>query len=223
MQVKNISIIVPTYNEQGNIIPLVHRIDQSLQANNIAYEIIFVDDHSVDQTREVIVQMAKVFPITLLVKSGERGKAQSIIEGTKQAQYDIICMIDGDLQYPPEAIPEMVSSVENTADIVVANRAVSYTSALRKIMSKSFFFFFGRLLHGLSVDVQSGLKVFRKSIMQEITISPSAWTFDLELLKKANDAGYVISSVPIIFAQRKYGETKVDIFKSSWEIGSHAV
>lgn len=220
---KSISIIIPTYNEQGNVIPLIQRIDQALSKNQIQYEIIFVDDYSTDQTRELVVHMAKIFPITLLVKHGNRGKAQSIIEGSKQAQYDLICMIDGDQQYPPEAIPEMLSEIINGADIVVADRAVNHTSALRKLTSKSFSFLFGKFLHGLDMDIQSGLKLFKKEIIERIPLEPTAWTFDLELLKKAQDAGYVIFSIPIEFQERVYGKTKINVFKNAYEIGSHAV
>src|SRR5205823_1855719 len=113
----------PTRNEEGNILPLIERIDKALTLKNISYEIIFIDDHSTDNTQTIISGFSSSYPITLHMKKGIIGKAQSLIEGFSYAKYDIICMIDADLQYPPEAIPPMMEKItKGNADIVVANR-----------------------------------------------------------------------------------------------------
>src|SRR5438445_2613409 len=92
---KCISIIVPTWNEQGNIQPLMERIHQSV-SDQLTYEIIIIDDRSTDKTREIAGILAKRFPVTLFLKKGKPGKAQSLIEGFFYAKYEIICMIDAD-------------------------------------------------------------------------------------------------------------------------------
>src|SRR5688572_4867015 len=103
------------------------------------------------------------YQVKLFLKEGKRGKAYSIIEGIQKAQYENICMIDADLQYPPEVIPQMLKELE-THGVVVANRTDADTSFARRFISKTFSFVFGKVLHGFSVDVQSGLKVFKKEI-----------------------------------------------------------
>jgi cellulose synthase/poly-beta-1,6-N-acetylglucosamine synthase-like glycosyltransferase len=214
-----ISIIVPVWNEAKNIRSLVKQIDDAMQNNHIKYEVIFVDDHSIDTTRNVINTLSESFPLRLFSKVGNKGKAHSLIEGFSYARYDIICMIDADLQYSPTAIPEMIEKINNGADIVVGNRQKYAAGVHRKIMSKSFNFFFVRMLHNFNVDAQSGLKVFRKSIVNHIVLNPSSWTFDLELLVKARNAGYKIESHDIVFNKRFAGNSKIAVIKSSIEIG----
>lgn len=219
----SVSVIIPTLNEDQNIGLLVERINNTLFYRNIPYEIIIIDDNSTDATRAVAHYLSDRFPIKYFVKKGKPGKAYSLLEGFSHAAYDTLCMIDADLQYPPEMIPLMLDKMTNGTDIVVANRRYTNVSFLRKVISKTFYYFFGNLLHGLKVDVQSGLKVFKKEIIERIVLNPSPWSFDLEFLKKSKDAGYLIDSVDIDFSKRIYGESKINFIKSSWEIGFHAV
>src|SRR5690242_5673679 len=117
-----LSIVIPVWNEEGNIASLINRIHQSLSYEEIIYELIFIDDHSTDQTRKEIKKFAKHYPVSLFSKQGKKGKAQSLLEGFSYAQYPYICMIDADLQYPPEEIPAMLAKIQAGADVVVANR-----------------------------------------------------------------------------------------------------
>src|SRR5258708_31731099 len=170
---RQISIVVPTWNEEANIAPLVQRIDQALSASNIEYEIIFVDDHSKDNTLLAIKSLQKKYPLVIKLKKGKRGKAMSLIEGFTHTQYDLICMIDADLQYPPEALPDMIKKIDHGSDVVVANRKQKRTSFTRKLLSNGYSYFFGRVLHNFKCDVQSGLKVFKKEIIKRTTLNPT--------------------------------------------------
>jgi cellulose synthase/poly-beta-1,6-N-acetylglucosamine synthase-like glycosyltransferase len=220
----NISIIVPILNEQENLHPLLDRISKVLSAYAIEYEIIFIDDHSTDKSREFIEKLAQSYPVQLYIKQGRKGKAQSLIEGFAHAKYNQICMIDADLQYPPEAIPDMLKKLSNNeADIVIANRSKNEAGYMRQFISDLYQFFFAKLLHKLDYDVQSGLKVFRKQIIERITLDPLPWTFDLEFLIKARDARYKISQHDITFAPRHKGKTKINILNGSLQIGLAAL
>ena len=127
-------------------------------------------------------------------------------------------MIDGDLQYPPEAIPGMVKMLDSV-DVVVANRKERKTSLIRKITSHGFRFIFGTLLHDLHCDIQSGLKVFKKETLRHISLSPTPWTFDTEFLIKLKKSGYIIGNYDILFSERKYGTSNVKLIPSILEIG----
>jgi glycosyltransferase involved in cell wall biosynthesis len=107
----SISIIVPTLNEAENLPLLFRRIDKALTKAAIPYEIIVVDDRSSDTTFEVASAAARSYNVTVVTKEGKRGKAFSLLQGFALAQYQIVCMIDADLQYPPEAIVLMWSSL----------------------------------------------------------------------------------------------------------------
>src|SRR3990167_2855291 len=118
----DLEVIVPVKNEAKNIPELVQRIHKSLSLAKINYRITFVDDHSEDDTTYQINIASEKYPISklessaenfsfqasrikLLIKYGKPGKAYSILEGAREAESEFIAMIDGDLQYPPEALP----------------------------------------------------------------------------------------------------------------------
>lgn len=220
---KEVSIVIPVLNEEGNIRPLLARIDQSLWMAGINYELIFVDDNSTDQTREIIRSLAKHYPITLLTKRRRRGKAFSLLMGFREARYDILAMIDADLQYPPEAIPDMLKKIEEGVDIVIGDRPRKYLSFQRKAACLLYSFVFGKLIHHLNCDVQSGLKVFRKEILERFSLTPTEWTFDLEFLIKARNAGYQYESVPIYYGPRVWGNSKLNLLAATWEMAKIAL
>ncbi|HSX09995.1 MAG TPA: glycosyltransferase [Candidatus Saccharimonadales bacterium] len=216
---KAVSVIIPARNEEGTIVQLIRRIDSALTSENITYEIIIIDDHSTDKTFSSAKKFSKNYPVFVHKKKGMTGKAQSLIEGFSYAKYDLLCMIDADLQYPPESIPEMIEKILHGSDIVVANRNERETSALRQFLSKGYLYFFGKVLHGFTCDVQSGMKVFKKEIIERVTLNPTPWTFDLEFLLKARNAGYSISTINIIFAERISGQTKIKLVNAISQIG----
>ncbi|MBI2028291.1 MAG: glycosyltransferase [Candidatus Levybacteria bacterium] len=229
MKYKKVSIIVPVYNEVESVDVFLARLSRAFDKSNLIYEVIFVDDNSTDGTFEKIQGLLKSAnkgnrkKISLYRKKGRKGKAFSLIEGFKKANGGIVAMIDGDLQYPPEAIPLMANELEK-ADIVVADRKNHEGEILRRIFSKTFRFAFGKLLFGLNHDVQSGLKVMTREVIESVQFMPgSPWTFDLEFLHRARQAGFVIKNFNISFARRKSGISKITFIKTTFEIGINAL
>ena len=220
---RSLSVIVPTLNEAGNMPALFRRLDKALLTAGIVYEVIVIDDHSSDATVSLVEKLSKKYPVRVFTKRGQRGKAYSLLEGFAQAHHHTVAIIDADLQYPPEALPEMMTRIQEGAGVVVANRVQQETSLIRRITSGAFAFIFARLLHGLSCDVQSGLKVFRREILDVIEFHPTPWTFDLAFLTAAREAGYTIDTVDIRFAGRTSGQSKVNVVAASLEIGWHAL
>lgn len=223
MPQRELSIVVPTLNEEGNIAELLRRIDRAMRLSETRYEVVFVDDHSTDKTVETILSLAERYPVSFHVKTGERGKAFSLLEGFAYVRYDRVAILDADLQYPPETLPEMLDRMDAGADIVVANRVEREVSVGRKVLSRGFALVFSRWLHGLNCDVQAGLKVFRRCILDEVRLAPSPWTFDLEFLIRARNYGYSIESVNMPFAERQAGESKIVMLKAITEIGKNAL
>ncbi|PIS04697.1 MAG: hypothetical protein COT81_05010 [Candidatus Buchananbacteria bacterium CG10_big_fil_rev_8_21_14_0_10_42_9] len=219
----NLSIVVPTLNEAGNLPILVSRIDTALRQAKVNYEIIVVDDNSTDNTRELAWGLSNQYPISCHLKQGKQGKAYSLLEGFGYAKYDLLAILDGDCQYPPEDLPEMVYQINQGHDVVVANRVTQNIPWPRRIVSQTFSLIFAKWLHGLDCDVQSGMKVFKKQVIDDISLHPTAWTFDLEFLISAHNLGYSIGAVDIIFGSRLSGNSKIHLARSIAEIGSNAI
>jgi len=212
----NLAIIIPTRNEIASIDSLVERLSNSLNGTEISFQIIFIDGNSRDGTYEKLLKLNDKNISSYLQLS--KGKALAVIEGVGHAESEYVCMIDADLQYPPEAIPEMYRMI-GECNLVVARREVNNEKFLRKTLSKIHKYIFGNLLFGLSCDIQSGLKLFPKSLIYDIDTSDiTPWTLDLALLLAAKKRGYKIGEVAIDFEERKFGESKVSIFGS---IGEH--
>jgi glycosyltransferase involved in cell wall biosynthesis len=221
--IQSVSVVVPVFNEAPNIIPLVQRIDATLTEDKIQYEIIFIDDHSSDSTPDIIATLTQ-YPIQLYTKQGVKGKAYSLIEGFAKARYDYICMIDGDLQYPPESIPGMAALLRSAkADIVQTRRISNTTSWLRKLSTHIFNFIFSRLLFGVTFDTQSALKLFKKEVLAKVVLRPGPWTFDLDFLVKSLQQGFVVVSYDIPFSARLHGEAKINVFTAAREMAVDAV
>jgi dolichol-phosphate mannosyltransferase len=163
-----LSIIVPTRNEAGNIGPLLSKIEKALDEENI--EIIFVDD-STDDTPRVVEASTLLFP-ALNVRLIHRTEAQrtgglggAVVLGMQNARSDFACVMDGDLQHPPELLPVMLNNVRREGvDMVIATRRsgesqVKGLSTTRNFMSRGLDLatrvLFPRQLHGVS-DPLSG-------------------------------------------------------------------
>ena len=217
-----LSLVIPTFNEAGNIGSLIKRIDNSLRKSKINYEIIVVDDHSNDDTNKIVNSLTRDYPLSHF-KKGKKGKSYSLLEGFGYAKYGYVCMIDGDLQFPPEAIPEMISLLDKNG-LVIAERKSYFGSPLRKLASKINEFVFGKLILGLPYDIQSGLKVFKKELISHIDPkSIGEWSLDIPLVYTAAELGYKIGTVDITYEKRRSGVSKVNIFKTTLELTMSAL
>ena len=218
-----LDVVIPVRNEADNVEKLVRRLDAALTSAAITYRLIFIDDHSTDATASLLKRLANRYPIIMQTKAGRPGKAFSILEGAKLAQTEYIAMIDGDLQYPPEALPGMLALTPQNG-VVVANRKIRHTSPLRTTISGLNRQFFGRLLLGLPMDVQSGLKVFRRDLLNYLDPADvDPWAIDMPLLHTAVRMGYSVGTVDIEFLPRAGGASKLRIWSASAQIGLRAL
>lgn len=220
---KHIDVIVPAKNEANNVSLLVKRLHQALTSQKISYQIIFINDYSTDNTKLVVKKLALKYPIKVFDKKGKPGKAYAILEGLEYSKAKYVAMIDADLQYPPEAIPQMLKSL-NKYGLVIGTRAKNQESLIRKIFHNSYNLFFNKFLHGLDFDVQSGLKVFKREIFSHLdTTKVTPWTLDLSLLLTAKSLGFKIGEVHITFDKRFTGRSNINLVKTSFEIGINAL
>lgn len=212
---KDISIIIPTFNEEANIEPLVKHLDSILKRHSIGYEIVFIDDHSTDSSLKMMRQLSTNYPIKIFLKSGKRGKPHSLLEAYQVASYPLIAVIDSDQQYPPEALPAMIDRINSSTDVVVANRIKEPLETWDEKLHKKIREFTKNVLHKLDHDIHTGLIVFKRQIPERLRLNPLKYHFDFEFLLHARHAGYRISTYDIELKPRKTGETKINLFKSA--------
>jgi dolichol-phosphate mannosyltransferase len=211
-----VSVVVPTYNERNNIAPLVARLQAAL--NGTAAEVIFVDD-SDDGTGDAILNHGTDLNVRLIHRQKREragGLSTAVLRGVAEAAGDYVCIMDGDLQHPPETIPDLLARAQETdADIVIASRNVPGGSSegldgpWRRFLSWSF----GMVTRALFYeklrrvkDPLSGFLLVRRSALDGIVLRPVGYKISLEILIRA--AGSRVEEVPYTFRERTADETK---------------
>ncbi len=212
MSDNTISMIIPTYNERDNIVPLVERLSQAL--NNHKYEILLVDDNSQDGTVETAAGLTSKYPIKVLVRKNEKGLATAVLHGFKYAQGSIIGVMDADLQHPPEVNAALLQAIENGADMAVASRyipggGVPNWGLVRRVISKGALSLAHLFLPSSRKvkDPRSGFFMFKRAGMDQIEFKPIGYKILLEMLVMGNFQNVV--EVPFIFEDRSSGRSKM--------------
>jgi dolichol-phosphate mannosyltransferase len=214
------SLVIPTYNEAANIESLCSLLVEVLSKNNIDFEVIIVDDNSPDQTWRVAQAISEnERRINVIRRMHKKGLATAVIAGWKSAKGDILGVMDGDLQQPPETIPFLLSklSENNQVDIVVASRNIKGAMALRRSAWRSFVSWLGTFMSTLLLpklltqvsDPMSGFFILRKDVINNKTLTPLGYKILLEVLAKGRYRK--IAEVPYVFAERKKGGSKAGL------------
>lgn len=211
-----ISVIIPTYNEKDNLEELIRRIDESLSASGMKYEVIIVDDNSADGTAELATKLSSRFPIKVKVRPGKMGLSSAVLDGFKLAKGDAIAVMDADLQHPPEILPELYRRLEEGCDIAIASRYVKGGSVagwglIRRIVSKGSILLAWILLPRARKvkDPSSGYFMLKRSVIEEVIgkLDPKGFKILLEILVKGRYSS--VCEVPYTFGLRRRGESKL--------------
>lgn len=212
-----LSLVIPTFNEAENIQPLLLQLNELLdRALADRYELIVVDDDSPDRTWALAEQLQPKLPmLTVLRRQGDRGLATAVVYGWQRAQGEILGVIDGDLQHPPETLLALIQTMQAGADLAVASRnvsggGVSDWSVWRRLGSR------GAQLLGLLIlpevlgrvsDPMSGYFMVRRSRLDLPSLQPRGYKILLEVIAKGQIRQ--IREVGFIFRERSQGESKV--------------
>ncbi len=213
--VPELTVVVPTFNERGNVGTLAARLGEALAGRR--WEAIFVDDDSPDGTAEAVRALGAVDPrIRCIRRVGRRGLAGACIEGMLAAQAPVVAVIDADLQHDESALPAMLEAIEGGADIVVATRyagggAASSFSALRGAMSRGATLATRLLLKVPSSDPMSGFFMLRRSVVEEVApkLTTQGFKILLDILASV-PPGLRVAEVPYAFGVRQSGSSKLD-------------
>lgn len=206
------SILIPTYNEAENIAALLKRTIQILDNAPFQYEILVVDDVSLDNTPEIAEKILIGKGKVIRRISNTKSLSLSILDGIRQAQGNIIVVMDGDGSHPPELIPRFIETLKEGYDLVIASRYVEggkteYFPLNRKIISQVACFL-GKTVTKIK-DNTSGFFCIRKAALEGIELAPYGFKIGLEVFVKANVSKF--KEIPFIFVNRKRGKSKLNI------------
>lgn len=198
-----LSIVVPLYNEQDNAILLTQKIHESLAGYN--YQIIYIDDFSTDNTKQVVKGM-KDDKVHLIELKKNYGQSLALAAGIDYAEGEYIITMDGDLQNDPSDIPEMLTyAVEGEYDLITGIRQKRKDSLVKKIPSKIANFLVRRVTKLDIKDNGCALKVFTKDIAKDLNLYGEMHRF-ITLL--AHLEGAQIKQVPVKHHARNAGVSK---------------
>ena len=217
MHSAELSVIVPTYKERGNVVELVRRLDAAL--TGIAWEAIFVDDNSPDGTADAVKGIAAADArVRCLRRVGRRGLAGACIEGMLSSAAPYVAVIDADLQHDEKVLPQMLATLAaGKADLVAATRYVEGGSAAsfsqgRGAISQLATRLTRRLVSTSLSDPMSGFFMMRRDRLEEVAprLSPAGFKILLDIATTAGKR-LRIAEQPYSFGERSAGESKFNI------------
>jgi len=201
-----VTVLVPAYNEEESLPLLVERLSSIFREGGIDGEILIIDDGSTDRTGEIAEKLAQKDSRIIAVGHRRRlGKSAAIRTGIPRCRGEYIVLMDADLQYTPEDIPKLISTLEEGYDVVNGWRKDRQDSWLRKLPS-GIYNLVSRLVFDLQVhDYNSGLKAFRREVLDRMSLRSDLHRY---LLPLAHQMGFRVGEVPIRHFPRRYGKTK---------------
>jgi dolichol-phosphate mannosyltransferase len=212
-------VVTPTYNERDNLPTLVEQV----LARGPEVSILVVDDASPDGTGAVADALAAAHPgrVHVMHRTGKRGLGRSYVDALSQAitmDVDIVCQMDADFSHDPQYLPDMVRGVtEGGFDLVIGSRYLHGVSVvnwpLSRLILSTFANRYVRAITGLPArDCTSGYRCWRREALARLPLRQfvsDGYAFLVEMLFEAMGAGCRIGEVPIIYVERREGQSKM--------------
>lgn len=200
---KKVSIVVPVYNEEGNVRKLHEEIVKVCEENSYLFEIIFIDDGSNDKTGEICKSL---HPLKYIRLRQNFGQTAAMDAGIKAANNDYIVTMDGDRQNDPNDIPRLIKHlIDSDLDVVSGWRKNRKDSFMKKLVSRGANFLRSMLIHDGIHDSGCSLKVYRKECFEGVNLYGEQHRFIPALLKIK---GFTVGEVEVNHRPRIAGKTK---------------
>jgi dolichol-phosphate mannosyltransferase len=222
-------IIVPTYNERDN----VERVVAEFLAPVPGSELLFVDDASPDGTGQLLDELAGADPrVHVLHRAGKLGLGTAYIEGFRWAlarEYDLVIEMDADFSHDPRYLPTLVERARAGAHVVVGSRYVDGGGTInwgvgRQLISRAGGRY-ARTILGMKVeDMTAGFVCYRREALEALdldSIKSNGYSFQIEMKYRAHLAGLSIVEVPIVFEDRRVGQSKMSraiVAEALWRV-----
>jgi glycosyltransferase involved in cell wall biosynthesis len=218
-----VSVIIPVYNETRTIEEIVRRV----KAQNVAKEILIVDDGSTDGTQQILESMNEVGETRVIFHDRNLGKGAAVRTGINNASGDVLLIQDADLEYDPRDYASLLQPIEEgLADVVYGSRFLG--AARRPVMfwhmvaNKLLTFLTNILYNTILTDMETGYKVFKKEVVEGVNLRANRFDFEPEFTAKILKRKVRVFEVPIVFNPRDYNEGKKigikDAFQAVWAL-----
>lgn len=204
-----VSVIIPAYNEEGNVEDLCQQLDDMGEKASFSFEVVIVDDGSSDSTAEKLrSQEAQYSFLRVLSHGRNRGLTEALQTGFDNARGDVFVFYPADLQYKPEDIPAMIAKIDEGNDLVTGWKQGDYA---KKFVS-NIYNRMSRRLFGLKVHDLNSVKAFRREVIENIFLRRDWHRY---LVALAEEQGYRVDEVKIPLYPRHSGDSK---FSGFWRI-----
>jgi len=216
-----LSVVIPVFNEKDTIREIVSRVE----AVPLDKEIILVDDYSTDGTRDTLKELGQNGHIKVLLHEKNQGKGAALRTGFKAATGDLVIIQDADLEYDPNEYPKLIQPIlQGKADVVFGSRFAGGESHrvlyFWHSLGNRFLTLLSNCFTNLNLsDMETCYKVFKREIIQSITIEEDRFGFEPEITAKCAKKRCVIYEVGISYYGRTYEEGK----KIGWRDGMQAI
>lgn len=215
-QLPSISAVFPAYNDGGTIASMVAAAWIALNQVTSDYEIIVVNDGSSDYTDTMLNEISVRYPeLRVITHPYNQGYGAALRTGFSAASKDWVFYTDGDSQYNPLELVNLVGALHEGADVVNGYKLTRNDSWMRIVIGRAYHYLV-KFLFGIHIrDVDCDFRLIPRRILEEIELKSVSGAICLELVKKIEDAGYVFAEVPVNHYSRKYG---VSQFFVPWRI-----
>ncbi len=204
-----VSVVVPAFNEEGNVEELCRQFDEMRIAAEFSFEVIIVDDGSTDRTPELLDRMNRTYRFLRVFTHGtNRGLTEALQTGFSRARGDIFIFYPADLQYKPEDIPAMIAKIDEGNDLVTGWKQGEYS---KKFVS-AIYNKLSRRLFGLKVHDLNSVKAFRREVVENMFLRRDWHRYMVAL---AVEQGYRVDEVKMALYPRHSGDSK---FSGVWRI-----
>jgi glycosyltransferase involved in cell wall biosynthesis len=224
MHPMSLTFLLPVFNERAT----VEQILQNVEDSGLADRMIIVDDASTDGTRELLQEIAARNPLVELhLHDRNQGKGAALRTGFGKVETDLVLVQDADLEYDPRDVPGLLVPLEeNKADVVYGSRFLGAsrrpTMFWHMVANKMLTLMTNVLYNSILTDMETGYKLFRREVIQDITIRSNRFDFEPEITAKLLKKKVRIFEVPITFNPREYSEGKKiglsDAFAAVWAL-----
>jgi dolichol-phosphate mannosyltransferase len=211
-------LILPTYNEADNVEPIVRAAREQLRPGD---RILIVDDNSPDGTGQIADRLARELEgVQVLHRPGKQGLGRAYLAGFRHALdggADLVLEMDADFSHDPADLPRLIAAADD-ADLVLGSRYVAGGSVtdwglVRRLVSRGGSWY-ARIVLGVKVrDLTGGFKCFRRSVLEALdleSVHADGYGFQIELTYRALKAGFRVDEIPIVFRDRRVGQSKMN-------------